>query len=116
MGTGRFRMFSLWAMAVILLLWGVGQGNARPLTYPGGVPDYFETPNWANSPPVRKFVDTLPGLNSAGVNNLGQFIPVAVPDTTTYPTLNGGSTREYVALYNGNANSTVIDEFWAWGD
>jgi FtsP/CotA-like multicopper oxidase with cupredoxin domain len=32
---------------------------------------------------MRKFVDTLPGLNAA--NNLGQHIPVAVPDTTTYP-------------------------------
>ncbi|MFN2116803.1 MAG: multicopper oxidase domain-containing protein [Candidatus Promineifilaceae bacterium] len=32
---------------------------------------------------MRKFVDTLPGLDAA--NNLGQQIPVAVPDTTTYP-------------------------------
>jgi len=32
---------------------------------------------------MRKFVDTLPGLNAP--NNLGQQIPVAVPDTTTYP-------------------------------
>jgi FtsP/CotA-like multicopper oxidase with cupredoxin domain len=32
---------------------------------------------------MKKFVDTLPGLNAA--NNLGQQIPVAVPDTTTYP-------------------------------
>ena len=32
---------------------------------------------------IRKFVDTLPGLNTP--NNLGQQIPVAVPDTTTYP-------------------------------
>ncbi len=34
---------------------------------------------------MRKFVDTLPGLNEAGANNLGQYIPVAQPDTTTYP-------------------------------
>ncbi len=32
---------------------------------------------------IRKFVDGLPGLNAP--NNLGQYIPVAVPDTTTYP-------------------------------
>lgn len=32
---------------------------------------------------LRKFVDTLPGLGVA--NNLGQYIPVAVPDKTTYP-------------------------------
>ncbi len=34
---------------------------------------------------MRKFVDTLPGLGAANANNLGQYIPVAVPDTTTYP-------------------------------
>ncbi len=34
---------------------------------------------------LRKFVDTLPGLTSAGANNLGQYIPVAVADTTSYP-------------------------------
>jgi FtsP/CotA-like multicopper oxidase with cupredoxin domain len=52
--------------------------------------------NYANSPlpfvdpvtkavtgGIRKFVDTLPGLNSP--NDLGQQIPVAVPDTTTFP-------------------------------
>ncbi len=34
---------------------------------------------------IRKFVDTLPGLGAGAANNLGQYIPVAVPDTTTYP-------------------------------
>ncbi len=34
---------------------------------------------------IRKFVDSLPGLGSAGANNLGQYIPIAIPDTTTYP-------------------------------
>ena len=52
---------------------------------PGGTPDYFATPNWANSPPLRKFVDRLPGLGSTSANNLGQYIPVAIPNTTTYP-------------------------------
>jgi FtsP/CotA-like multicopper oxidase with cupredoxin domain len=33
---------------------------------------------------IRKFVDGLPGLTAAGANNLGQYIPVAVPDTTTF--------------------------------
>jgi FtsP/CotA-like multicopper oxidase with cupredoxin domain/fibronectin type 3 domain-containing protein len=37
------------------------------------------------TPGMRKFVDTLPGLTEAGVNNLGQYLPVAVPDTTTFP-------------------------------
>ncbi len=33
---------------------------------------------------IRKFVDALPGLGPSGANNLGQYIPVAVADTTTY--------------------------------
>jgi len=67
---------------------------------PQGTPDYFgSTPNYANSPlpvldatgkvvpgsGVRKFVDSLPGVGAANTNDLGQFIPVAVPDTITYP-------------------------------
>jgi FtsP/CotA-like multicopper oxidase with cupredoxin domain len=34
---------------------------------------------------IRKFVDTLPGLGPTAANNLGQYIPVAVANTTTYP-------------------------------
>lgn len=34
---------------------------------------------------IRKFVDSMPGLDTAGKNDLGQYIPVAVPDKTTYP-------------------------------
>ena len=34
---------------------------------------------------IRKFVDTLPGLGPTAANNLGQYIPVAQPDTTTFP-------------------------------
>ena len=65
---------------------------------PGGVPDYFgPSPNWALSPAptvdpqtgalvggIRKFHDALPGLGSGAPNNLGQYIPVAVPDQQTY--------------------------------
>jgi FtsP/CotA-like multicopper oxidase with cupredoxin domain len=56
-----------------------------PLDAYNGIPDYYTTANWANSPPMAKFVDTLPGLTSAGKNNLNQYIPIAVPDTTTFP-------------------------------
>jgi FtsP/CotA-like multicopper oxidase with cupredoxin domain len=66
---------------------------------PGAPVDYFGTANWSNSQlpsldasgnvipetGIRKFVDSLPGLGFAARNNLGQYIPVAVPDTTTYP-------------------------------
>ncbi len=37
------------------------------------------------TPGLKKFVDTLPGTGRATKNDLGQYIPTAVPDTTTYP-------------------------------
>lgn len=65
---------------------------------PGGQPNYFgPESNYANSPlPIlkhhrvtqgsgmRKFVDSLPGLGYANRNNLGQYIPVATPNTTKF--------------------------------
>ena len=36
-------------------------------------------------PGIRKFVDSLPGLGAGNKNDLGQYIPVAVPDQSTYP-------------------------------
>ena len=57
-----------------------------PKLDPLATPDYFGgTGNWANSPTLRKFVDSLPGVGEAAANDLGQYIPVAVPDTITYP-------------------------------
>jgi FtsP/CotA-like multicopper oxidase with cupredoxin domain len=34
---------------------------------------------------IKKFVDGLPGLGATNHNELGQYIPIAVPDTSTYP-------------------------------
>ena len=56
-----------------------GVGPIGPLD----TPDYFTTANWAFSPMLRKFVDSLPGLGAA--NNIGNSIPLAHPDTLTYP-------------------------------
>ncbi|HCH00083.1 MAG TPA: hypothetical protein DE036_10055, partial [Actinobacteria bacterium] len=57
---------------------------AMTMPGPGDTPDYFGVANWAYSPPLRKFVDTLPGLGSDNANNLGQYLSVAKPDTSTY--------------------------------
>jgi FtsP/CotA-like multicopper oxidase with cupredoxin domain len=54
----------------------------------------YNLPNYANSPILRKFVDTLPGLGPAGANNLGSYLPVAVPDKAAYP----GSDYYEIAL------------------
>ena len=37
------------------------------------------------TPGLKKFVDTLPGDGATEANNMGQYIPIAVPDTKTYP-------------------------------
>jgi len=67
----------------------VEKGVAAPpgIMNPLGTPDYMSglVPNYANSPIIRKFVDTLPGLGAANQNNLGNFIPVATPNTTAFP-------------------------------
>ncbi len=81
----RFLQHICLAFAAAALFLGTGTAQAAPYTAPGYTPDYYETPNWANSPPLRKFVDTLPGLDAGAKNNLGQYMPVAIPDTTSYP-------------------------------
>lgn len=85
---------------------------------PGGTPNYFgPEPNWAYSPApiinvdgtitggIQKFVDSLPGLGVANANQLGQYIPVAVADTTTYP----GSDYYEIGLiqYTQRMNSSL---------
>lgn len=89
------RLVYLLILAAITLFGGIDQertqaavrqmaaGMAMPMA--GGTPDYFGVANWANSPIIRKFVDTLPGLTAAGINNLGQYIPLAVADANAYP-------------------------------
>ncbi len=72
------------------LSWGIDVAQAGPGggTYYANSPAGFRTaPSgtvWTGTAP-RKFVDSLPGLGSTNANNLGQYIPVANPDTTTYP-------------------------------
>ena len=41
---------------------------------------------------LRKFVDTLPGMGATNANNLGQYIPVAVPEK--WVDLNGNATND----------------------
>jgi len=92
--------FAGFLLPAAVLLWGVAPPPATALTLQNklnavrstGVPDYNGAANWANSPPLRKFVDTLPGIcgspvgtDADGTNNLGQCMPAAVPDITTYP-------------------------------
>jgi FtsP/CotA-like multicopper oxidase with cupredoxin domain len=79
----KFLVLMSLALAVPFLSWG----TADALFLPTDIPDYFGSiPNYANSPTnIQKFQDTLPGLGPTGANNLGQYIPIAVPDTTSFP-------------------------------
>ncbi len=43
---------------------------------------------------LRKFVDTLPGLGSANKNNLGQYIPIAVPESNWLNPANSVQTAD----------------------
>ena len=87
-----------------------GHAQRAAALNPNAPPDYFgAVPNYANSPlpqldpathqvipgtGMRKFIDSLPGLGVANQNDLGNYIPVATPDTTTYP----GSDYYVIAL------------------
>ncbi len=73
------------AVAMATLFGSTCPSMAQLTPQNSGIPDYFNTPNWANSPPLRKFVDALPQLGAAKQNLLGQYIPVAIPDKLTYP-------------------------------
>jgi FtsP/CotA-like multicopper oxidase with cupredoxin domain len=73
------RTIILTSGAALALAWGTAQGLAQPLTLSPGV-DYTK-PNYAYSGPIQKFVDTLPGLTPAGINGVGQYIPLAIANT-----------------------------------
>ncbi|BCS53119.1 choice-of-anchor D domain-containing protein [Geobacter sp. SVR] len=71
-------------------------------------------PNYTNSPNIRKFVDSLPGLGYANRNNLGQYIPIAVPDKNTY----SGSDyyeiglKDHTEQMNSDLPSTTIRGYY----
>lgn len=91
-------MVTMCLAALVMTLWGLAPPMAQAIDETK-VPHYFgPAPNWALSPlptvdpatgavsgGIRKFVNRLPGLGEQNANDLGQYLPVAVPDTTTYP-------------------------------
>ncbi len=71
-------------LVLTVLPWGIGQVQAAPILNPAVD---LSKPNYAYSPPLRKFIDSLPGLGSGaraagsalGASTLGQYIPIAAP-------------------------------------
>ncbi len=53
---------------------------------------------FAQSPILRKFVTTLPGLTPAGANNIGQYIPLATKSTRTF----AGLSTDVYSIAVGN--------------
>jgi FtsP/CotA-like multicopper oxidase with cupredoxin domain len=72
-------------------------GQARTYSFSAQV----ATGNITASGGMRKFVNGLPGLGAGAANDLGQFIPVAVPDTTTYPETPTSPGSDYYVIELG---------------
>jgi hypothetical protein len=89
MSRRKFFFIVILILMLIALSWGMDRARAQVVVPPGAAgfnpAVNYNIPNFSYSPNVRKFVDSLPGLGAANANNLGQYIPVGVPDTTTYP-------------------------------
>ncbi len=108
MRMSRVSLLTAVSLAVIIFASDqvMGQGYAPGVDY--------TKPNYAYSPNIRKFIDSLPGLGYANRNNLGQFIPVAVPDTTSYP----GSDyyeiglKDHTEKFNTDLPPTVIRGYY----
>lgn len=98
MKKSRFLMFVVLALALTALPWGIDFAHGS--NGPAGVTFYANSPSGGDSgTTLRKFVDALPGLgtrecvvntttpslNTCNANSLGQYIPIAEADTTTYP-------------------------------
>jgi len=95
--SNKSRAYSIGTSAIIVILVAsliVTVSNAE-MFMPGAngllIPHYFGPyPNYATSQlptvtdGIMKFVDSLPGLGPENANNLGQYIPIAVADNTTY--------------------------------
>jgi FtsP/CotA-like multicopper oxidase with cupredoxin domain len=71
-----------------------------PITFGGTGYGALAKDGLGNTIGMRKFVDSLPGLGpthtipGTGANDLGQYIPIAIADTNTYP----GSAYYEIAL------------------
>ncbi|GFO57178.1 hypothetical protein GMSM_41850 [Geomonas sp. Red276] len=76
----------LWRVTQLMVVLAALAWGVPVQAGPGGGTYYANSPaGGASGTALRKFVDSLPGLGAANKNNLGQYIPVAIPDTTTYP-------------------------------
>ena len=72
---------------------------------------------FAQSPPhMRKFLFALPGLGPSAKNEIGQYIPVAVPDTTKFPGMD--YYKIIMRQYSEHLHPDLSDKttFWGYAD
>ncbi len=67
---------------------------------------------FSQSPILRKFVDSLPGLTAANQNNLGQYLTVMTADTGTFP---GSDYYKVVASQFTQKVHTSLPATTFWG-
>ena len=84
--SGFLRLTGFLGLALLVgaLPWGnnLAYGN----TGPAGVTLLCQQPvRWQFGNRSAEISDGLPGLGLANANTRGQYIPIAVPDTTTFP-------------------------------
>lgn len=65
---------------------------------------------------LRKFVQGLPGLGPAGANEFGMYIPIAKPDTTTFPGSDYYKLQESQFTEQVHPDLPKATTFWGYAD
>ena len=94
---------SIAAGAMMALPWKFGVTRAYP---------------FAQSPPIRKFITTLPGLGPGGANNIGQYIPLATKTTQTFAGLSTDVYNLAVSQFSETMHPDLpgATHFWGYSD
>jgi spore coat protein A len=89
-----------------------GAGFALPLKWsPRRIYGFSQSP-----PGIRKFITALPGLGPTAANEIGQYIPVASPDTTTFPGVD--HYKIAMAAFSEQMHPDLLNptRFWGYSD
>ena len=73
---------------------------------------------FVQSPSLRKFITTLPGLDTAGANNIGQYLPLATKTTATFAGLSTDVYKLAVAQFTEKMHPDLpgSTQFWGYHD
>jgi FtsP/CotA-like multicopper oxidase with cupredoxin domain len=106
-----------YTFANVVVIGGGGSGATGTAAITGGVITAIALGSggsgYDTTPGIQKFVDALPQLGPTGANGLGQYLPVAVADTTTFDNTAGTSApaADYyeiaVVQYQQQLNSSL---------